>query len=61
MVKNRKKPVRTNLILIRKTEMKKVLIMVYPLKPQDFSDDMTILVFSQILMIAQQKFICMDP
>ena len=41
MVKNRKKPVKTNLILIRKTEMKKVLIMVYPLKPQDFSDDMT--------------------
>ena len=41
MVKNRKKPVRTNLILIRKTEMKKVLIMVCLLKPQDFSDDMT--------------------
>ena len=35
-----KKPVRTNLVLIRKTEMNKVLIMVCPLKPQDFSGAM---------------------
>ena len=35
------KPGRTNLILIRKTEMNKVLIMVCPLKPQDFSGAMT--------------------
>ena len=37
-----KKPVRTNLILIRKTEMNKLLIMVCPLKPQGFSGAMTI-------------------
>ena len=39
--KKQKKPERTNLILIRKTEMNKVLIMVRPLKPQDFSGAMS--------------------
>ena len=38
--KTEKKPVRTNLILIRKTEMKKLLIIASPLKPQGFSGAM---------------------
>ena len=39
--KKQKKPESTNLILIRKTEMNKVLIIVCPLKRQDFSGAMS--------------------
>ena len=35
-----KKPVKANLILIRKTEINKLLIMVCPLKPRGFSGAM---------------------
>ena len=67
-VEKQKKKVRTNLILIRNTEINKVLIMVCPLKPQGFSGAMTEekhcffdTVFSQILKIDQQRFIYVDP
>ena len=39
-LEKQKKPVRANLILIRKTEINKLLIMVCPLKPRGFSGAM---------------------